>query len=343
MYDPLIVDKFIQIYDSIVSPDDSAVAANQQAMVELARSIGDNRAADPAPAIEWAPSEVLPQFMSISKSSGLLAGHISVQSAMTLLEPALRRILQFDLMTVFRYDAQQDRLELACARGVGAESLSGWSIAVGEGLSGWVAATKQSATNSAAALDLASVGNTSLNSLHCALVVPLLRDSRLAGVAGWYCATPSAYSSNDRMNAQLIAAHLALFLTESTSDPAASADCDWSEFRPASGCRQQALLLLRTRSGCGSPTVLRALLRGLVGPNDVLFAVNDTDTAILLSEPDRETAARIGARVLYELSAIFPFSPAPSCSEVSIPQDAAGVREAILFAQKKLDARQSAA
>ena len=354
MYDPLVVDKFVHVHRTIVSTHGFILGEPPPALVELSRSIGDNRAAERTTAADYVGTRAA-NIVAISRLSATLANAADLRDAMALLLPHLQKVVPYDLYTLLAYRPGSDRVELVCSAGLNSSTLTGWSVSVGQRLSGWVAATKQSAVNSSPSLDFDDIADDSLGALRSALVVPVVDGGQLVGVMGFYSHASALYDNGDRMCAELVGGHVALLLQGSKNTVGAHIitpdlprldelqDGLTRENASSNPPKTYAVLLLRSQVAMIQPALLVLLMRGFLRTSDVVFSVNSSEVGCVLRGSNADTASRVLARIQFELSQMFGAASAAALSMAMVPDDALTLGQAVAVARQKLPAQQSAA
>ena len=205
MYDPLVVDTFINTFAEI-SP--RAVKAGADARV-----VTTDWGLD-----EPAQSDASPyqQIRASAAESALLAGftrNVTVDSpistAMAAASQCLRQLTPATVFALFKYDAGEDILR--CEIGVGDPDglLSGLTIRIGENVTGWVAANKRTSLNSHAALDLATIAAAFQPQLQSTISCPLKTGGQLVGVLSAYSARDGVFTEAHRYAFEYVATVLA--------------------------------------------------------------------------------------------------------------------------------------
>jgi putative nucleotidyltransferase with HDIG domain len=205
MYDPHVVDTFIEIYRSVVVVTD----APEQRKV-MAR-ITEGRQADPAPAAAAAAttlpaSDDVLAFVSIAK---LAAGDITLGDVLALASNLIRNIVPAASGAWYVNDVVRGELVAADAFGPAAAALRGASVRAGERLTGWVAANRQTIVNSDAALDLDDHVLQITPRLQSCMSVPLMTGDALVAVLSLYAADREIFTEDLGRLVQMIAPHVA--------------------------------------------------------------------------------------------------------------------------------------
>jgi putative nucleotidyltransferase with HDIG domain len=203
MYDPRVVDTFVEIYRTIeVGTTEHA----EQVLQLLAQSKKEAAppSALPVPALQVAShanDDVL-AFVSLSR----LASGAGTLGDMLSLATKLVKNLSPDMSGAW-YVLNDDAAHVMAVDAFGpwASALRGRSIRVGDRLTGWVAASRQLIINSDAALDL---GND-VPALKSCLSVPMMAGDTLVGVLSLYATARNAFSDDQGRLVQMVAPHIA--------------------------------------------------------------------------------------------------------------------------------------
>jgi putative nucleotidyltransferase with HDIG domain len=209
MYDPLVVDTFIDVFPEI-SP--LAIQAGQQArsfMPTLAGSSGLNP---------------LEQIRTNAEQSTLLEECASALKHATSRREATEVTAQFIAMLTparvcafFEYRADDDSLVCAQSAGDTDVKLTGLCIKNGERTTGWAVAHDSVMANSPATLDLMERAGMFEPPLRSAIVAPLKHDGRLLGALAAYSSSPELFSDDHQYAMERIAAAFAGGLTSSNT------------------------------------------------------------------------------------------------------------------------------
>jgi hypothetical protein len=217
MYDPLVVDTFVQhVTDSATRTDHTGNADNNSTLLELARRISQN--SHTVTLKRNGPNAPYRSFSFVDLCSTIHEARLapSLREAMTTVCQPLLSLVPADLLVLFIYDSHCDDLVVEFASGLHAEELCAFRVALGTRLAGWVGATRQSALNSSPALDFdASVGIR--DTLLSCLMVPLSLDETLVGTLGLYSRQSDKFTSDDQQCAELVSGHLASMVISGTS------------------------------------------------------------------------------------------------------------------------------
>jgi putative nucleotidyltransferase with HDIG domain len=149
MYDPLVVDTFIEAYPEIA---DLAQTAGQQARSLLDPSEPIAQVPSIGPLEEIRASAADNSALNVARQSLLEA--TSTIDAMNTLSQCIRQLTPSTTCTYFQYMPAADELVCVYASGDDNRALVGLTIKPGERVTGWVAANRKAISNSDATLDL---------------------------------------------------------------------------------------------------------------------------------------------------------------------------------------------
>jgi len=201
MYDPLAVDTFIEIHESLIvkatAPEErdvlERIAHARQQEHPAVRARDDRSEGD-----DVASTDLL-AFASLAR---LAAGDVTLPDVLALASNLIRGVLP-SVTAVWYILDEQGALEVLDASGPAADQFRGLRIALGDRLTGWVAANRQPMMNSDPALDL----GPGAGALRSCLAVPLLAGDTVVGVLSCYAEGAQAFTDKERGLADLIAPH----------------------------------------------------------------------------------------------------------------------------------------
>ena len=201
MYDPLVVDTFINVFADI-SP--LAIQAGQQARSFMPTLNGGSGISP------------LEQIRTNAEQTTLLEECAQSLRHATSRRQAVEIAAQFAAMltparvcALFSYEADNDSLTCVQSAGDTAISLTGLVIKNGERTTGWAVAHDTVMANSPAALDLLDRAEMFSPPLRMAIVVPLRRDERVLGALSAYSTTADSFNDDHQYAMERIASALA--------------------------------------------------------------------------------------------------------------------------------------
>ena len=211
MYDPLVVDTFNRIHDTLVNllPVDAPVTSLQ--------TIKDSSNG------EAARQERFEQIAA-SRSEGVALLQLAHDLAGTKLpkdiaDIALRHLRSFipaSLAAVYLVDKTRDELNAVHAIGDNSGLLVDLRITLGRNLTGWVAANRQSIRNSDAMLDLGEAARNLSPRLRSCLAVPVVHRDESVGVLAFYSSSSNAFSEDHQRLAEAVASQTAEMIAVSS-------------------------------------------------------------------------------------------------------------------------------
>jgi putative nucleotidyltransferase with HDIG domain len=189
IYDPLIVDGFIQAYVDIAP-----------AAVDAVQSASSSAAVD-ADAVDADHFASLRHIRANAAENALLIAHrekvlraASTEEAIQSASQCLRQVTPALVCALYTYDVTTDALVCKHAVGDPSHLLSGLSIPMGERVTGWSAATRRPSQNADASLDLANLSEFFEPALRSVLCTPLVHNDHLLGVLTAYSNKSCAFS-----------------------------------------------------------------------------------------------------------------------------------------------------
>lgn len=191
MYDPLVVDTFIEMHPTMATTmqpeSDHPLTAITKAAVAEKGVAGRT-----------------PRFEDITASSGevvalfalaqALGGQGTASEVGRIVLDHLRRLVPHSFGILFVYLQDRDELSAAYASGPSAPLLTGMTVVVGQRLSGWVAANRQTIRNSDPVLDLGEVSKTISPRPRSCLSTPVTVGANLIGVISLYSVQQDSFS-----------------------------------------------------------------------------------------------------------------------------------------------------
>lgn len=200
MYDPLVVDTFIQAYAEIAP---AALKAGEEAP-SIFPTEGDF-------GFSLQMSKPLKQIRASATESALLiecaqsisrAG--SVADAFGDAAQCLRQLIPATVFALYRYRSESDSLVCEHSIGDSGRLLDGLNIRAGQRITGWCAATRRTSLNSDASLDLAQIAELFQPALRSTLGVPLYDSERLIGVLTAYSTRDGGFNESHSYTAEQV-------------------------------------------------------------------------------------------------------------------------------------------
>jgi GAF domain-containing protein len=191
MYDPLVVDTFIEAFDDIAP---SAIRAGQ--MAKSVTLLSENPSD-----LETIPVAVggpVGSHVSALKATRLALTHSAFPStAVTKTLASVNKLTPSDVCAYFDYVAEEDSLRCSRLIGHSSQLLLGISIHKGERVTGWAAATGQTAMNSDAVLDLGPLAARFEPPLRFATSCPVMVAGKAVGVLTAYTSAGAGFHMSD--------------------------------------------------------------------------------------------------------------------------------------------------
>jgi GAF domain-containing protein len=178
MYDPLVVDTFIRVYQEI-APDNTAISA-APSLKNIAR------ARTPHEPVLTRDCETSSSRRSEVGLHDLAMALNSSTNTSQAISHYLKTFIPFSLSVLFTYDSARDELVADEAVGDIGYLVRDLRIPRGERLSGWVAANRQTIINSDPVLDLGEIARAVSPALRISLSVPLEARGEILGVLTLY-------------------------------------------------------------------------------------------------------------------------------------------------------------
>jgi putative nucleotidyltransferase with HDIG domain len=203
MYDPRVVDKFIEIHPKLTELLAAEAVPAAPAVID-APNAGDANAP-------------LPGAADIDALPHLVEAGLTIGEASHVLLTRLERQLPFVTAAIYVPRTEDDRLEAMLVLGPHADLFRQSHIKLSEGLSGWVAAHGQFMVNANPALDLIGpVGDVRVP-MASALVVPFAAAGGGRGAMAFYADSADAFTLDDARVATAAAAALSRAIRLATS------------------------------------------------------------------------------------------------------------------------------
>ena len=189
MYDPEVVDRFVEVYPQLLlESDDEETAAGATFDVGMA-----------------------------------LSQHVNIDAICTEAWTRIEPQMPASTCVLYLCHASGDRLVASAVQGEYGNAIRGLTILTGRQLSGWVAAHRAPIVNSDAALDLASLPCALEPPLRACLSVPMVTQGDLVGVLTVYSMFLDPFTDQHRRILESIAGPLAALIGQS---PFAKPDLD---------------------------------------------------------------------------------------------------------------------
>jgi putative nucleotidyltransferase with HDIG domain len=215
MYDPLVVDAFLDIYSELVadqlslSPEVSLQAITDASYVGHA----SEEEREPLDNIAASADEMLTLF-DLARG---LNGQLTLQDAGDIIAKHLRRLVPCSTCVFFLYNVEADALVALHVTGDSASVLKDLRIGIGQRLSGWVAAHRKIIRNSDPVLDFGDTARTGTPRLRSCLSAPLVSQKRLVGVLSLYAANRNAFSEEHQRIVEAVSGQVSVIIENAAS------------------------------------------------------------------------------------------------------------------------------
>ncbi len=209
MYDPLVVDTFIDAYDEIAP---IAIAAGEQARSLITPgTFADEARIDSTLDKIRASAATTSQVFEATKALGTAATR---SAAFAIAARHVRQATPAAVCALFLHDTSTGVIRCVEATGDRSEILFGIEINLGERISGWAASHRQAISNSDPALDLGPLVDSFRTRLRSTLSVPLAYGDNVVGVLSCYAFDENAFKNEHRYAVEQLCGTLSAKLVE---------------------------------------------------------------------------------------------------------------------------------
>jgi putative nucleotidyltransferase with HDIG domain len=353
MYDPLIVDTFTKVHESIATSTNEAVRALPLKAIAAASSGPPAFSESQTARLEEiaASSDEMLTLFEIARS---LTTNTSLQDAADLIAKHLRRLIPSSACVFYVYDLDHDELRATHAFGEHETLIKGLRIPVGQRLSGWVAANRQTVRNSDPVLDLGESARAMTPRPRSCLSTPLVLGKSLVGVLSLYSSNKDSYSEDHERIIEVVARQVSPVIADAyeaerqrsavlrdhgTGLPNLRRLIDFVEDQ-LSGLDSHPLSVVVIRcepfSGPGeaSPGLI-ASIRRCMRPADLLFRTDTSELTVVLLNTDRNGARPLVDKIRTVLAAWQEEHDASGCivGVASAPSD--GLQAVLLLGKAR--------
>jgi diguanylate cyclase (GGDEF)-like protein/putative nucleotidyltransferase with HDIG domain len=324
MYDPWIVDTFARVHDHFapkpLPPGLTPHALNEitsSTQAATSRPIETPRLGDARSEIDGASAaDEMLRLFELGRASGQ---RLSLPDVSDLVVKHLRRLIPSSLYVFYLYNRSTDELEMKCAIGEGASSISSLRIPLGQRLSGWVAANRRTIMNSDPILDFGDTIHSMAAKPQSCLSTPLITNEQLVGVLTFYSSALVGFTEDHQRIAEGAATQIALTLQRASAfDDSLHRDsvthlpgnCQFEEYLESVTAESSAVLLLvdvinldqirSTHGAEAADNVLRHVVRQMRSGlrfADIMFRYSSHELVAVLNETDEHAAATISATI----------------------------------------------
>jgi putative nucleotidyltransferase with HDIG domain len=189
MYDPILVDRFLQI-------------STTTALVPTKATLSDRTIAEIAASRPYA-------FSRQGELPTSLPSFTKLDEALSTLANTSFALIRTELSIIYGYDKVKDEIVALHAIGAAAARVLGTRIMLGKRVSGWVAANQKAVVNSDPALDLVDIEDLTTAHLRSCLSVPVCIHGRLVGAISTYSCNSEGFGKEDLQQLEAISNQLA--------------------------------------------------------------------------------------------------------------------------------------
>jgi putative nucleotidyltransferase with HDIG domain len=209
MYDPLVVDTFIDVHEKIAPNETQETPYEAEGLVAITRG-SVVKASDRTEATRLEPiaasSEESLVLYDLARG---LAGRVPLGEVGQELCSHIRRLMPASTCVLYLYDSSSDELVVGHVTGEHAGHFSGLRIPRGQRLTGWVGANRMTIVNSDPVLDLGEVARNLRPRLNSCLSAAIVADNTLLGVLTLYSVSSNAFSDDNRRVLETVTRQLA--------------------------------------------------------------------------------------------------------------------------------------
>lgn len=345
MYDPLIVDSFIEVHSDIAPPSREYPGEERHALSAITRSLGKS---EPVSRFDDIASSTEEMLVLYDLARGL-TGNLDLAGAADVISRHITRIVPASTCVFYVYAEESDELHAAHATGENSRHFAGLRIPRGQRLTGWVAANKQTILNSDPVLDLGEIARSMRPRLRSCLSTPLLIETDLVGVLTLYSIQPEAFTEDHRRVIEVVARHVSQTVKQVvdlerngpthlrdrlTGLPNVQHLGRFVTSELSAGAASLALSLIfvdihspkelyrRSGSGVGDQAVGRVAdaIRKAVRVADVLFRYGSDQFVVLLTQTESDAAAAVARRIAEEVGkqSVPAHHPGEDCVSISL-------------------------
>ncbi|MGH9386069.1 MAG: HD domain-containing phosphohydrolase [Vicinamibacterales bacterium] len=240
MYDPHVVDTFLEVYREIAPPSLPAPQLQKvMGRIRQAHAATPVRV-DPPPTPSAEPAKESEELLAFVSLARVATRTPTVTDIGALAWGHIRQIAPGASLALFTMDNSQTALVAQYTAGPAAAALAGASVNVGQRLTGWAAANARAVVNSDARLD---VDHATEEGLRFALAVPLASEGAVVGVITLYAPEPFAEDRSRML--EMIAPHLATAVASARESDAAAATLTLRDDRRTRRSRSELRVVAR--------------------------------------------------------------------------------------------------
>jgi putative nucleotidyltransferase with HDIG domain len=204
MYDPHVVQKFVEIYERVsAEPMAATVSPDVFSNINTAQVESSQPAASP----------FSPETLAALLDLGLdLTRASNGTDALHHVHTALRRLMPADTTVVYLHRREADALVAAYVDGVHADGIRGTLVPHGQRLTGWVAANRQTIANADASLDLRELAAPLNPPPQTCVSAPICAYGDVIGVLSVYSLRSQPFTEAQTLTVEAIATSLGRIL-----------------------------------------------------------------------------------------------------------------------------------
>jgi putative nucleotidyltransferase with HDIG domain len=308
MYDPLVVDTFIQLQPTLLGSEsafDTAIHSDHYSSPQLQPVTSSEPRVDGRTELQ-----LFRLYELLTETANKPWEDIA-----DLFVHRLSRIIPFDASLIYVYDRAEDELLCEYAYGAEVSALRGRRVPLGLGLTGWVAAQQKAHLNSPGALDAHDSLTRRLSEFSTALVVPVTSRDALVGVVSLYRQSIEGFSVRHQELLTGLARHLGPVLmrrrfvgtSKDEVQPFLSATHLDKYLRSLriDGARSVCLLLVRFGDkgrSCDVRDNIRKIYE-ILREGDLVFVCDEKTFVCLLADSSDDSAAAVEVRLTGALPA----------------------------------------
>lgn len=213
-FDPSILDKFIEVIDSL---EFNLEALNARPLIVVGieslptgcfvdRSVGlELRTRTEKALLDIAAAQR--EVLSLYEISQTLGSTLKLSEVLPIVAAKLENVADFTTLAIYLLDGS--RLRAAYVTGKNADALKGYEVAIGEGGAGWVGEHRRMLIGGSPLADLAERLGPRATTYRSAAIFPLLRGDTLVGALAFYCEEGCGYSADEVRVLETISTHAA--------------------------------------------------------------------------------------------------------------------------------------
>jgi putative nucleotidyltransferase with HDIG domain len=329
MYDPLVVDAFLQVYPHLSKNVSGPRGRSDSGLAAISFGTGVQEGRLAASALHDIAGSTEEMLVLYELATNLTAS-IDLSDVGDLIAKHLRRIVPSSLCVFYIHDSESHELVAAYASGEQSWVARGLRIPIGERLSGWVAANKRSIANSDPVLDLGETARTLEPPLRSCLSAPMSLGNHVVGVLTLYANPIEAYSDDHRRILESVAAQIARSVSKALEfesyratkmrDPITNLptlghlERLFKRTDPGTPPVVSSIILVRVAASSlakvpDADRVMREIARNArqaLRGGDLLFKNGADEFVIVLTSSDPEAISLVSERVILKISAALP-------------------------------------